>query len=154
MATTDLAKVRFLLEAGCSVEAREAGGMSVLHMAAYVGSVPLFELLVRHARHLLLAPDLQGYSVLHTAAKHARLSMVQYLCAMPLSLPALRTKEHLSAAHVAAGAGAIDVFNYLTSPQVGLRARERCVQAASLLSAHLAAPPQHSERHHAVPLRL
>ena len=62
MSSGDVAKVRFLLDAGCSVEAREMGGLTVLHMAAYVGSVPLFELLLRYARSLLLVVDLQGYS--------------------------------------------------------------------------------------------
>ena len=52
--------------------------------------------------------------------------MVKHLCETHLSLPALRTRDHLSAAHVAAGAGSIEVFAYLVSPAVGLRPRERC----------------------------
>ena len=76
--TTDLQRMRSLLENGADVEAENVDGLRPIHLAVRTGLVELIELLIQHGANVDAA-DVYGNSSLHEAVSCHGLRVVQLL---------------------------------------------------------------------------
>ncbi|XP_068565891.1 LOW QUALITY PROTEIN: protein phosphatase 1 regulatory subunit 16A [Cebidichthys violaceus] len=83
--TTMLADIQALVQSGADLNAQDANGATMLHIASANGYVSVAELLLEH-RALVEAKDSDGWTPLHAASCWGQIQMVELLVAHGASL--------------------------------------------------------------------
>ena len=135
----------FVNKIGCSINARDEDGNTLLHVACYNNHFAIVELLTNHEECYIQfeATDLNGRSALHIAAYRGHLQIVKHLvetkqCDTNVKDMGLNTLLHLACLN-----GHLNVVAYLSVPEICSNIEERGKDGFTLV--HLAALKGHTE---------
>lgn len=130
----DVEQVRSLLKSGAEVNAAQGDGMTALHWAAELGSVPMAEMLIAAGASLEALTRLGGYTPLHLAAEAGRAPVAGKLLAAGANARAATTTG-VTALHLAAEAGSTETITVLVKHGADVNARENAWAQTPLMFA-------------------
>jgi ankyrin repeat protein len=130
----DVEQVRALLKSGAEVNAAQGDGMTALHWAAELGSVPMAEMLIAAGARLEALTRLGGFTPLHLAAEAGRAEVAGKLLEAGANVRAATTTG-TTALHLAAGAGSAPTIAVLVQHDAEVDARERAWSQTPLMFA-------------------
>jgi ankyrin repeat protein len=109
--TGDLNIFRAVLEAGAKIETACVRGNSVVHCAAYVGSVPILQCLSEMGADLNRTDNWMGIPPIQYAVERGHLDVVQFL--IPYHLPDYRDHVGRNLTLIALSAHQLEIYDYL-----------------------------------------